>query len=127
MNQIIAEILIACIIISLLVLCIPLGRHALALMEESAQEALLQKEEGVSFVPSEHATGADVISVVRFYRDFPQIPVTLVTPHGSKTYTETTTEEDPPPYPIGLADLFSVDITYLDRQIESIVFTRMED
>jgi hypothetical protein len=126
MNQVVAEILISCIILALIACCIPLYHQSMEMLGDMASRYLAEDDYPV-FLPDSQAYGADVISLINYYAGNREVSVSIFSDYGLKTYQETTYEEDPYPYPFGLEQTFLMDVTYISKRISSIHFDLQED
>lgn len=126
MNQLVAEILISCIILSLIACCIPIYHQSMEMLGEVASRYLAEDDFPV-FLPDSQAYGADVIALIDYYAGNLEVSVSIDSDYGLKTYLDTTYEEDPYPYPFELEQMFLMDVTYTSKRISSIHFNLQED
>lgn len=126
MNQLVAEILISCIVIALLVCCIPLYHQSMDLMSSMAVRTLTENN-FPDFLPDTQAYGADVISLIDYYAENQEVCIVIDSRYGQKTYLDTTYEENPYTYPFTLDQLFLMDVTYSNKRVTSIHFLLQED
>ncbi|QRN85590.1 hypothetical protein JR334_11675 [Clostridia bacterium] len=126
MNQLVAEILITCIILSLIICCIPLYRQSMEMLGSLASLSLAENQ-FPTFLPDTQAYGADVISLIDYYAENEAVSIVLDSSYGQKTYIDTTYEENPYTYPFTLEQRFLMDVTYESKKVTSIHFILQED
>lgn len=126
MNQVMTEVLLTCVILSLLICAMPLYHGTLDLMAASARE-LLTETELPAVLADTPAYGADVLAIVDYYAQTPDIAVTIRTPYGEKTYTTGTFAEDPCPWPMEPDQPFLMDVSYAGHRLTSVLFIQEEE
>ncbi len=126
MSELLSEILISIVILSLIALCLPLYHQTIDLMGELAQSSL--EEDGNSdYLLMSQPTFACVAALIETYSANADITIYLHSSRGSKAYVTTTLAEDPYPLIIANEQLFLMDVLYMSNEIATIHFTLQEE
>lgn len=121
MPTLVTEILLSCLILSLLIFVIPSFHQASRLIDE-VSGSYAEKVQIPSYLPHDQALGIDVISLIDYYADQPDVSIIVCQGHTCKTYTQGAYAEDPFGLPIELTQMFLMEVDYLDQRITSIHF-----
>lgn len=128
MNNLVAEVLISALVLSLILAFIPLMGGSLDLLAGAAELSFSSEEPSSGQLPHEDfLRGVDVSAVIRHYQPDPSVVVLLEVPGGSKEYRDTTLEDDPFPYTFSYDALFETRIHSENRTIREIHFILRED
>ncbi len=127
MNNLVMEILISCLILTLLLAFMPLFRGSTDLAVQGALLSFGVQDDEFDTLPPGTLEGIDVAGAIQYYSNHPDIPVHLITSAGSKTYLDTTLETDPFPYDFSFDALFATQLISENLEIQEIYFEQLED
>jgi len=128
MNNLVAEVLISALVLSLILAFVPVMGGSLDLLAGAAELTFSPEEPPSGEIPPEdYLRGVDVSAVIRHYQSDPSVVVRLEVPAGSREYRDTSLEADPFPYPFSYDSLFETRIHSENRTIREIHFILKEE